>query len=120
MFDESPEEPSSYPKSIRISPEKQKLLDELGISLKDAVDEGINKKVKEKEKLTKAQKRTKAIIDGIYLMIGVAFIWTLNFTNSIYSIAIVGGLGLGFTIFGGYNLYKGMKAEGIFDKLKSR
>lgn len=118
MLDEPPEEPTSYPKSVRLSPEKQRLLDELGISLKDAVDEGINKKVKEKQKLTKAQKRTKAIIDGIYLMIGIGFIWTLNFTNNIYSIAIVGGMGAGFMIFGGINLYRGMKAEGVFDKLK--
>ena len=116
----SPEESTSNVKSVRITPEKQKLLDELGISLKDAVDEGINKKVKEKQKLTKTQKRQKALIDGIYLMIGIAFIWTLNFTNNIYSIAIVGGMGIGFTLIGGINLYRGMKKEGIFDRLKNR
>ena len=120
MPEESPEPPSSYPKSVRLTPEEIAFLDKHDISLADLAHEGIAKKQKEQKKLSTAQKKQKAVIDGIYLMIGVAFIWTLNFSNNIMGIVIVGGLGAGFIIIGTLGLYKGMKTEGIFDRLKSK
>ena len=120
MVEETPT--SSQVKSIRLTPEEIKFLDEHDIKLSELAHTSIefeqDKKNKETKKLSRQQKVQKAITNGIFLCIGIMFLWTLNFTNNIYGVAIIGGMALCFCIVGGIGLYHGMNQEGMFDRAK--
>jgi Cu/Ag efflux pump CusA len=114
MADDSPD---AYPKSVRLTSEEQQLLNDLDISFSDLAHEAIEKKKKKITNKTRQQKVQKALADGIFLIIGIVFIWTLNITSgNIVAIAIVASMGIGFCLFGGIGLYRGMKEEGLFAK----
>jgi hypothetical protein len=120
------EEPSSSQvKSIRLTPEEIRFLDEHNIKLSDLAHTTIEfeqtKKEKEVKKLSRQQKVQKAVTNGAFLIIGIAFLWTLNITNNLFAVAIVGGMGICFSLVGGWGLYSGMKQEGMLDGfIKSR
>jgi len=113
------ESPGSYTKGARLTPEEIRILDELDIPFSDIVHEAIEKKQKKAVSKSRQQKVQKAAVDGVFLIIGIAFIWTLNFASgSLISIAIVASMGIGFAVLGGFGLYRGMKAEGIIVRKK--
>lgn len=92
-------------KSARLSPEKAKQLDELNIPFKDLVEEAIAGKSKEQSTTNKKQIVNKLMTNGVFAIIGLCFLSALNFQSNMYSILIVGGLGLFFTVMGSINLY---------------
>jgi hypothetical protein len=114
------EEPlSSQPKTIRLTPDEIKFLDEHDIKLSDLTHSTIEfekqKQVKQVNSVAKKKKVQNAIRDGLFTIIGIIFLWTLNITGNIIAIAIIAGLGLCFLIVGLLGLVLGMKTEGIFD-----
>ena len=116
MTDDSPSE--NYPKSARLTPEETAFLEDNNLTLKEVAQEGIKHKKKQIATKTKKQKINAALVNGIFLIIGILFIWTLNFTSSIISIGIIACMGVGFCLVGGLGLYNGMKQEGILVRTK--
>lgn len=104
----------SYPKSARLTPDEQKVLDDLGLDFSTFTHEAINEKKKKYDKLSKKQKINRAITNGFFVILGLLFFMALGHQSNMIVIAIVGGLGAMFSIVGGINLYTGMKAEGMF------
>ena len=109
----------SQPKSIRLTQDEIRFLDEHNIKLselaRNSIEFEMEKKEKEQKMKTKKQKINNMVINGLFLIIGIMFLWTLNYTANIISIVIVAGIGFGFSVIGGLNMYKAMKAEGMLN-----
>jgi hypothetical protein len=113
MVEEIPQNAPSQVKATRLTNEQIQFMDDLGIDFKELVVEGLEKKKKKYDMQTRKQKINRMVINGLFLVIGIMFLWTLNMTANIISIVIVAGIGICFTIIGGLNMYKAMKAEGM-------
>lgn len=92
-------------KSARLTPEEAKFLDENKISFTDLVKESLTNVQKKKNKDEKKKLTNKLMTNGIYAIIGLAFLSALNFQSNIYSILLIGGMGAFFALAGGINLY---------------
>ena len=107
-------------KSVRLTPEEARLLDEKQISFTDLVKETIDKRQKEEKINTKKQTTNKLIANGVYTIIGLAILSTLNMASNLFTIAIIGGLGAFFTLIGGIQLYLTIKELNIDGQFKRK
>ena len=89
----------------RLSPEKAKTFDELGISAKELLEEAIDTKAKKNNITNKKQLVNKLMVNGVYAIIGLCFLSALNFQSNIFSLALIGGIGGFFTVIGSIQLY---------------
>ena len=94
---------------VRLSPEKAKVFDDLGISAKELLEEALDKKTTETDAIKKKQLVNKLMTNGVYAIIGLCFLSALNFQSNIFSIALVGGIGGFFTVIGSIQLYLTIK-----------
>jgi hypothetical protein len=114
------EEPTtSQPKTIRLTPDEIRFLDEHEIKLSDLAHSSIEFEKQKKEKqvtsVAKQKKVQNAVRNGLFMIIGIVFLWTLNITGNIVAIAIIAGLGISFLLAGSLGLFWGMKTEGMFN-----
>ena len=107
------EPPLSQVKSKRLTPEQIQILDDLEIDFRELVDESIEKKKKKYDAQTKKKKINAMLMNSLFLIIGILFLWTVNFTGNLISIAIIAGIGIVFSLIGGINVYRAFKAEGM-------
>ena len=103
-------------KSVRLSPEKAKDFDDLGIPAKELFEEAISKKKEENQLHSKKQLVNKLITNGVYTIIGLALLSALNLSSNLFTVAIIGGLGAFFTIIGGYHLYLTIREANLYNR----
>lgn len=101
-------------KSVRLTPDEARLLDEQQISFADLVRETIEKKQKKLDNVDKKKKISQLIANGTYLIIGLSLVSGLSVQNNLFSILIVGGLATFFLLIGGINFYTTVKGEKLF------
>ena len=103
-------------KSVRLSPEKAKDFDELGIPAKELFEEAITKKKTENQFHSKKQLVNKLITNGVYAIIGLALLSALNLSSNLFAIAIIGGMGALFCAVGFYHLYLTIKEVNLYNR----
>lgn len=108
----------SYPKSVRLTPEEQKLLDELNLDFSTLTHDAIEDKKKKMKNLSKKQKINRVVKNGFFVILGMLFFMALGPQSNIIVIAIVGGIGAMFSLLGGINLYLDIKEDGVFARKK--
>ena len=108
-------------KSVRLSPEEAKILEDHKLSFTDLVRNSLERLPKEtemekkKDKIkTKKQVVNDLIANGVYTIIGLALLSALNLSSNFFTIAIIGGLGAFFTLMGGIRLYLTIRGANLY------
>lgn len=103
-------------KSARLTSDEAKVLDDQNISFTDLVRDAISNKKKGAKAHSKKELVNKLMTNGVFAIIGLAFLTALNFSSNLFTVCIVGGLGAVFLIYGSINLYLTIKEVNLVNR----